>query len=168
MRVIAGSARGIVLRQPRGSGTRPTSGRLRESLFAMLEAAGADFSAALDLYAGTGALGTDARAIEAIRENLRHVGFEDRATVVPARVGRWRPPEDARYTLVTADPPYDDGQAWAAIAATVERVLAPHAIVAVEHSARLPSPEVLAGLSRWRERRQGDGAVALYRAAESG
>lgn len=179
MRVIAGSARGILLRQPRGAPTRPTSGRLRESLFAMLESAGADFSQALDLYAGTGALGiealsrgdghctfveTDARAIEAIRENVRRAGFEERATVVPARVGRWRPPHDARYTLVTADPPYDDGQAWAAIAATLERVLATHAIVAVEHSARQASPQVLAGLSRWRERRQGDGAVALYRA----
>lgn len=181
MRVIAGSARGVLLRQPRGAATRPTSGRLRESLFAMLESAGADFAETLDLYAGTGALGiealsrgdghctfveTDARAIEAIRENVRRAGFEDRATVAPARVGRWRPPPDARYTLVTADPPYDDGQAWAAIEATVARALAAHAIVAVEHSARQPSPEVLAGLSRWRERRQGDGAVALYRAED--
>lgn len=179
MQVIAGSARGVVLRQPRGLKTRPTSGRLRESLFSILEAAGADFTEVLDLYAGTGALGiealsrgdgrctfveTDARAVEAIRDNVRRAGFEDRSTVVAARVGRWKPPPDTHYTLVTADPPYDDGQAWAAIAATVVHALAADATLAVEHSARVPSPDVLAGLDRWRERRQGDGAVALYRA----
>ncbi|MEZ4552846.1 MAG: 16S rRNA (guanine(966)-N(2))-methyltransferase RsmD [Dehalococcoidia bacterium] len=178
MRVIAGSARGTLLRQPRPETTRPTSARLRESLFAMLEAADADFDQVLDLYAGSGALGiealsrgdgrctfveADARAADVIRDNLRRVRFDDRATVVVARAGKWRPPELARYTLVIADPPYDDGQAWAAIEATVAHVLATHAMLAVEHSARRPSPETLAGLTRWRERRQGDGAVALYR-----
>ncbi len=181
MRVIAGSARGVLLRQPRGRGTRPTSGRLRESLFSMLEAAGCDFDAVLDLYAGTGALGiealsrgglhctfveTDAMAVIAIRENLRRTGFEDEGVVVPGRVGRWRPPADARYTLVMADPPYDDREAWSAIAATVAGALAPSAIVVVEHAARVPPPDSLAGLAQWRDRRQGDGALALYRAAE--
>jgi 16S rRNA G966 N2-methylase RsmD len=63
-----------------------------------------------------------------------------------------------------ADPPYDDGGAWEAIAATVESALAPGAMVVVEHAARMPSPETLAGLPRWRDRRQGDGAMAVYRA----
>lgn len=183
MRVIAGSARGVLLRQPRGRGTRPTSGRLRESLFSMLEAAGCDFDAVLDLYAGTGALGiealsrggsrctfveTDAAAVVTIRENLRRAGFEAEGTVVPGRVGRWRPPADAQYTLVVADPPYDDAEAWPAIAATVAGALATGAIVVVEHAARAGPPDSLAGLPRWRDRRQGDGALAMYRAAEVG
>lgn len=182
MRVIAGSARGVLLRQPRGRGTRPTSGRLRESLFSMLEAADVDFEEVLDLYAGTGALGiealsrgggrctfveSDAAAVAAIRENLHRTRFEDRAIVVGGRVGRWRPPSGARYTLIVADPPYDDGEAWPAIVTTVAGALASGAVVVVEHAARVPPPESLAGLPRWRDRRQGDGALAIYRAAEA-
>jgi 16S rRNA (guanine(966)-N(2))-methyltransferase RsmD len=178
IRVIAGSAKGLSLRQPRGRGTRPTSGRLREALFSMLEAADTDFDEVLDLYAGTGALGiealsrgtgrctfveSDPRACAVLRENLALTGFGERATVVQAQVGRWRPPRGATYTLVTADPPYDDAAAWPAVAETVDGMLAEHAVVAVEHSARVEAPETLAGLARWRDRRQGDGAVALYR-----
>jgi 16S rRNA (guanine966-N2)-methyltransferase len=156
---------------------------LRESLFSMLEAAGASFEEVLDLYAGTGALGiealsrggarctfveSDVTALAAIRENLHRTGLQDRAAVVAGRVGRWRPPEGARYTLVVADPPYDDREAWSAIMATVAGALASDAIVVVEHAARVPSPEALAGLPRWRDRRQGDGALAMYRMAEAG
>jgi 16S rRNA (guanine966-N2)-methyltransferase len=181
MRVIAGSARGVVLRQPRGRGTRPTAGRLRESLFSMLEALGADLNEVLDLYAGTGALGIEAlsrgaghctfveadpHAAGVIRENLMRTGFAEQGAVEVARVGRWRAPAAAAYTLVMADPPYDDGGAWEAIAATVGCALAPGAIVVVEHAARMPSPETLAGLPRWRDRRQGDGAMAIYREAD--
>jgi len=148
----------------------------------MLEAAETDLSEVLDLYAGTGALGiealsrgtgrctfveADATAVTAIRENLRRTRLAERATVVARPVGRWRPPEGVQYTLVVADPPYDDRGAWAAIAATVEHALALDAIVVVEHAARMPSPEALAGLPRWRDRRQGDGAVAMYRATRA-
>lgn len=178
VRVIAGSARGIMLKQPPGRATRPTSGRLREALFSMLEAAGADFSEVLDLYAGTGALGIEAlsrgegrgtfveadpRVAALLRENLERAGLSERARVVTARVGRWRPAPETAYTLVMADPPYDDATAWGAIAETIRGVLAPHAYVVVEHAARLEAPETVAGRRRWRDRRQGDGAVAIYR-----
>src|SRR4029078_7802009 len=77
--VIAGSPRGIELRQPPGRGTRPTSGRLREALFSMLEAADADFTEVLALYAGTGAL-----AIEALSRGGGHATFvESDARVTP-------------------------------------------------------------------------------------
>lgn len=183
MRVIAGSARGMLLRRPRGKGTRPTTGRLRESLFSMLEAADTDLSEVLDLYAGTGALGiealsrgagrctfveSDAHAVVAIRENLLRTGFGGRAEVVTARVGRWRPPRQVLYTLVVADPPYDDGGAWPAIAATLEGAIASRAVIAIEHAARTPAPDAIAGFPLWRDRRQGDGAVAMYRARPAG
>jgi 16S rRNA (guanine966-N2)-methyltransferase len=179
LRVIAGSAGGIELRQPRGR-TRPTAGRLRESLFAMLEAAGVDFDAVLDLYAGSGALGiealsrsdghctfveADARAAEVIRENLRRTRLAERGRVAVARVGRWRASASAKapYTLVVADPPYDDAAAWADIESTLEGALAAGAVVVVEHAARLEPPDAVAGLPRWRDRQQGEGAVAIYR-----
>ena len=178
MRVIAGEARGVPLRGPQGLDTRPTAARLREALFAILEAADVDFEQVLDLYAGSGALGiealsrgdgeatfveSDVRAIESIRDNLARTHLQDRARVTLARVERWRAPADAAYTLVVADPPYHDAAAWDAIGTAVQGVLAPHAIVVVEHEARTVPPEALAGLPLWRERRQGAGSVAVYR-----
>lgn len=179
LRVIAGSARGRVLRRPPARATRPTSSRLREALFSMLEAAGADWSCVLDLYAGSGALGiealsrgaahatfveSDRRATGVLRENLRRTGLDGDAQVVVARVGRWRPRAGVRYTLVVADPPYDDAAAWEHVARTVDGALADGALVAVEHASRTNAPRSLAGLPLWRERRHGDGAVAVYRA----
>ena len=175
-RVIGGTVGGIELRWPKTGATRPTTGKMREALFSMLEAADGSFDEVLDLYAGSGALGIEAlsrgdghatfveserRAIAVIRENLGRVGFTGRATVVAGKVGRWTPPEDARYTLVLADPPYDRGTydgggAWGAIETTVRGSLAEDTAVVVEHDA---------GLSLWRDRRHGAGAVAIYRAA---
>lgn len=205
--MIGGTARGIELRAPKGGGTRPTTGRLREALFAMLESAGASFDEVLDLYAGSGALGiealsrgqghatfveTDRRAAGLIRENLDRVRLASRGTVVAGRVGRWRPSEDARYTLVLADPPYENGSSvrvreasrppyhggsattdvspsiWRDIDATVQGHLADGAMVVVEHNARSEAPVVLAGLPLWRDRRHGAGAVAIYREGASG
>lgn len=184
LRVIAGSARGAVLVAP-GAGTRPTSARLREALFAMLEAAGVSMDETWDLYAGSGALGIEALsrgaghvtfvesarpALRALRENLRRVTARDatiaaRATVVPATVGRWRPPPDRPATVVLADPPYDDDEAWEDIARATGETLTPGAVVVVEHAARRAPPSTLGGRALVRERRHGDGALAWYAAA---
>lgn len=176
--MIAGSARGRVLRLPLGAPTRPTSGRLREALFSMLEAADADFDRVLDLYAGSGALGIEAlsrgagsgtfvevdpRAIAAVRDNLARLGFEAESTVVRARVGQWLPGADATFTLVLADPPYDEAAAWDAIERSVQGNLAPGATLVVEHAAKRGPPPRLAGLALWRDRRHGEGAVAIFR-----
>ena len=125
MRIIAGTARGIRL-GPVPPGVRPTSDRVRESLFNALGQF-FDGGAALDVYAGTGALGIealsrgvdeavfiekDARAVAAVRDNLRRAGFEERAEVIRddtrrglARVGR----SGRRFGLIFADPPYRIG-----------------------------------------------------------
>ena len=181
MRVLGGVARGVTLRGPRGGRTRPTAARLRESLFGMLEAAGDDMSEVIDLYAGTGALGiealsrgggrctfveADAGACRVIRENLRRARCDDRSAVVRARVGRWRAPAAAAYTLVLADPPYDAADAWSEIKRSVGGALATHAVLAVEHAARERPPPALLGRAMWRDRRQGDGAVAVYRSPQ--
>jgi 16S rRNA G966 N2-methylase RsmD len=110
----------------------------------------------------------DGGAAEVVRKNLERTHLEARGRVIVARVGRWRPPEGAAYTLVLADPPYDDRAAWEAMAGTVEGALSEHAVIAIEHAARVPAPETFAGRPRWRDRRQGDGAVAVYRYDETG
>lgn len=177
--MIAGRARGILLRMPARAGTRPTAGRLREAMFSILTSAGADGSRVLDLYAGSGALGIEAlsrwdgrvtfveadpRAAAVIRENLHRTRLGERAEVLVGRVGRWRAAGSGPYTLVLADPPYDDAASWAAIEQTVAGALSPDALIVVEHDARVAPPETLAGRERWRDRRQGAGAVAIYRA----
>ena len=183
LRVIAGSARGVPLRLPRGSAVRPTSARLRESLFAMIEAADADLGSVIDLYAGSGALGIEAlsrgagrclfvessrRVCGVLGENLRRARVADRGAVVARRVGGWRPPEGTAFTLVLADPPYGDAGSWRAIERTIGGALAPGALIAVEHAARSRPPRELGGCAVWRRRRQGDGAIAAYRRSAAG
>jgi pantetheine-phosphate adenylyltransferase/16S rRNA (guanine(966)-N(2))-methyltransferase RsmD len=121
VRVIAGTARGTRL-APVPRGVRPTSDRVRESVF---NALGQFFEGdVLDLYAGTGSLGIEAlsrgcdraafvekdrRALATIRENLRRTRLQDRAEVVAGDVGRVldRMLTDGRqFNLIFADPPY--------------------------------------------------------------
>jgi pantetheine-phosphate adenylyltransferase/16S rRNA (guanine(966)-N(2))-methyltransferase RsmD len=121
VRVIAGTARGTRL-APVPRGVRPTSDRVRESVFNSL---GQFFDGdVLDLYAGTGALGIEAlsrgseravfvekdrRALGVIRENLQRARVADRAEVVAGDVGRVldRMLTDGRqFNLIFADPPY--------------------------------------------------------------
>ena len=119
MRVIAGTARGTRL-APVPDGVRPTSDRVRESVFNSL---GQFFEGGrvLDLYAGTGALGIEAlsrgceeavfverdrRARAVIRQNLERAGFAGRAEVVGGEVERQLGRLAGPYSLIFADPPY--------------------------------------------------------------
>ena len=123
-RVIAGKAGGRRLRVPPGQGTRPTSDRAREGLFASLVSEFGDLShlRVLDLYAGSGAVGlealsrgassvllveSDARAAAVIKANIAALDLPS-AAVVTDRVERvlGRPPDGGTYDLAFADPPY--------------------------------------------------------------
>jgi 16S rRNA (guanine966-N2)-methyltransferase len=125
-RIIGGDARGRRIHTPSGDDTRPTSDRVREALFSSLESGlgtlrGRTF---LDLYAGSGGVGLEARsrgagsvtlversarAAAVIRANAAALGFES-VDVVVAPVGRIREPPTsapAGFDVVFADPPYD-------------------------------------------------------------
>jgi len=178
IRVIAGAAKGRVLKAPRSSATRPTSDRVREALFALLEARLANLSAVLDLYSGSGAMGiealsrgaghcdfveNDARACEVIRENLRLAGYEGRAKVHCATVTRTLSHLAGPYTLVVADPPYEYDRAESELADLIARgLLAPKGMLAVEHSKRREWPDELSGRGRLVTRRHGDTALSVY------
>ena len=130
MRVVAGTAGGRALVAPEGTNTRPTSDRVRESIFNMLFSLGATEDArVLDLYAGSGALGIEAlsrgashctfveqdrHAVEVIRENLETLRFNDRATVVQADALVWVERQEAPFDLVLADPPYAEEE-WSTL-----------------------------------------------------
>src|SRR3954471_16170376 len=128
MRVVAGSAGGRRLRAPKGTTTRPTSDRVRQSIFNSLDSMGAVEDARVaDLFAGSGALGIEAlsrgathatfvdddgAAVAVIRENLAGTGLAGpSATVVQGDVLRWLATSDP-VDLALADPPYTFDQ-WA-------------------------------------------------------
>src|SRR3954470_6994643 len=123
LRVIAGSLKGRRLATPKWEGLRPTSDKLRETLFNIL-ASRVEGARVLDAYAGTGAIGIealsrgashvtfvddDARALKLVAENLAHCGVSDRHVIIRARLGARQPLLSAeRVDLAVLDPPYDE------------------------------------------------------------
>lgn len=188
MRITGGSLRSRSLRAPHGQATRPTSDRVREALFAILDSAGRLAGArVLDLYAGTGALALEAlsrgaaaatlvesgrQALEAARANVASLGLPDRVRILACDVGAAvdRLGRHGPFDLVLVDPPWalvdarerGVGPILALLAAS--GALAPGATVVLEHSARTPAPEI-AGLERMDTRRYGDAALAFYKPA---
>ncbi|RMG20894.1 MAG: 16S rRNA (guanine(966)-N(2))-methyltransferase RsmD [Deltaproteobacteria bacterium] len=182
MRIIGGSARGARLKTPRTRGIRPTSDRVRQSIFDLLGQR-MDGLRVLDLFAGTGALGLEAlsrgaahctfverdrRHARLIRQNLRALGFEDRARVVVGDALSLRL-ADVAFDLVFADPPYamPAERVVGRIAAEPERLLE-GARVVVEHDRRSAAPARVPPLCRTLERRYGDTMVSLYRVRDVG
>lgn len=178
-RIIAGAARGLRLDVP-GSGTRPTSDRVRESLFGALESADAIADArVLDLYAGSGALGLEALSRGAARVDLVErsrpaaaIVRRNAATVTKAldvAVAQVHESavlaflkRDARtYDLIFTDPPYElDDAAMTADLLALAPLLSADAVVVIERASRSASPDVAAaGLEVFREKIYGDTAV---------
>ncbi|MFV0319023.1 MAG: 16S rRNA (guanine(966)-N(2))-methyltransferase RsmD [Microbacterium sp.] len=180
-RIIAGIAGSLTLEVP-GAGTRPTSDRVRESLFAALDAADLLRDAAvLDLYAGSGALG-----LEAASRGAASVHLVERAPAA-ARIARRNATKVAKalgttalgtdatlhvhatavraylhgvpgpFDLVLVDPPYDLSEVeLTAVLDALAPALSPDATVIVERASRSPRPELPAGLEHVRDRRYGD------------
>jgi 16S rRNA (guanine966-N2)-methyltransferase len=181
MRVIAGTARGVPLVQPRDRATRPIADRVKETLFAILGDRVLD-ARVLDLYAGSGAIGIEAlsrgaatatfvergrAAVTAIRENLRRTRLEGGASVRSGDVLRFLAADHGDgFDLVILDPPYAE-RAILAPLVQLARHLARDATVVVKHHWRTEIPAV-PGLRAWRERRFGETSLTfLERADES-
>jgi 16S rRNA (guanine966-N2)-methyltransferase len=186
MRVIAGAYRSRPLTAPRGMATRPTSDRLRETLFNILtpHIEGARFA---DLYAGTGAVGIEAlsrgaahvtfvesaaSAIAALRDNLTALGIResfqlDQRSVPLALRNLAR--RDPHFTLVYLDPPWEDAAAYTQslnlLADSSAALLAPEAIVIAEHARRtnVTLSDTYGRLHRYRLLEQGDAGLSFYR-----
>jgi len=186
-RIISGAAGSLALTVP-DRGTRPTSDRVRESLFGGLDAAGVLPGArVLDLYAGSGALGLEAvsrgaasadlveKALSAAAVTERNARTVGRA-VPGAAVRVHRASADAfvqstsaQFDLIFLDPPYDlDDEALAQTLALVAGVAADDALVIVERAARSAEPAVPPTLQALRSKRYGDTALWWYERAERG
>lgn len=184
VRIIAGLYRSRVLDAPAGLATRPTSDRLRETLFNVLapQIQGARF---LDLYAGSGAVGLEAlsrgaaqvtfverepKAVVALRSNIERLkipaGFRIQARTVTAYI-KSKPLET--FDLVFLDPPYEEGAEYSAtlwaLGAGASNLLTEGAVVIAEHRRKQPLEVQYENLERTRVLEQGDAALSFYRTA---
>jgi 16S rRNA (guanine966-N2)-methyltransferase len=177
-RIISGLAGGRRIGTPPGSGTRPTSDRVREALFSRLEHLDVVHQAkVLDLYAGSGALGLEAAsrgaasvllvesewsAVAVVRKNITQLGLPGvsvRADTVERVLVAGPGSGDARCDLVLADPPYDvteDALADVLTLLVTHHWLSEDAFVVVERASRSPEPRWPQGLEGAGERRYGD------------
>ena len=181
--MIAGKFRSRVLQSPRGLATRPTSDRLRETLFNVLapRIEGARFA---DLYAGSGAVGIEAlsrgaefcwfaekapAAVVAIRANLAALklqggyALEDRGVV---KLLQSLLKNSRTADIVFLDPPYEAGEDYTAtlnfLAQNHATLLAEGGVVIAEHARKLSLAESYRNLTRTRVLEQGDAALSFY------
>jgi 16S rRNA (guanine(966)-N(2))-methyltransferase RsmD len=176
MRIIAGAHKGRTLKSPRWEGLRPTSDKLRETLFNILapRVAGARV---LDVFAGTGAVAlealsrgavsatcieSDQRAARLIEENAALCGEQNRCAIIRASVERalQRPVPGGPFDIIVLDPPYDyDALAAAVTNAAAQRAAA--GVMVLEHASRL-TPPAPPGLAPVRTVKSGDSALTFY------
>lgn len=180
MRVIAGTYRSRVLKSLKGIALRPTSDRLRETVFNVMAPliGGARF---LDIFAGTGAIGIEALsrgaseavfieshtpAATLIRQNLASLGIRNgfRVLAMDAVRGleKLAAKPDARFDLAYVDPPYADAELYARVLGAVAKspVFHGESRIAVEHRRAFELP-VVAGLTVVRRLEQGDAALTF-------
>jgi 16S rRNA (guanine966-N2)-methyltransferase len=178
MRVIAGTYRSRRLLAPRGLATRPTSDRLRETLFNVL-APRVEGTVFVDLYAGSGAVGIEAlsrsaslvyfvdkasSALAAIRSNLAALdirsGFQLESSISSAlnRI--------SAAGIIFIDPPYEAASEYertlGSIGQSADSLLTPDGIVVAEHSRKTQLPEQYGALKRYRVLEQGDAGLSFY------
>lgn len=183
MRIISGTYRGRILKSPTGMRTRPTSDRLRETLFNILQTRLDSETRFLDLCAGTGAIG-----IEAISRGARFATFVDKSrracALVEENLDLLQIPEDQTevfqnladeflrrldgksvgWDIVFFDPPYDDDymKVIRLMADEEIKLLNSDGVFIAEHHAKNYLPDAVGELRRWRILKQGETNLSFY------
>lgn len=186
--MIAGSYRSRTLKSLKGLALRPTSDKLRETLFNVLgsSVAGSRF---IDLFAGTGAIGIEALsrggaevvfvenhppAAVLIRRNLQSLGIKSGATVLAMdalrgleKLSNREEREPAGFDFIFLDPPYAAARDYARVLESLGSgsLLAPGGVVIAEHRCSFELPEEAGALLCYRVLKQGDAALSFYRRA---
>ena len=188
MRIIAGTFRSRPLQTPAGFATRPTSDRLRETVFNVLapRIEGARF---LDLYAGSGAVGMEAlsrgaehvvfvegapAALKVLRANLERLGLKSGFSIQASAVRevlRRAASGTQGFDVVFLDPPYDAEAEYlttlGALGSAASGMLAAGAVVIAEHRRKARLEDAYGALRRTRLLEQGDAALSFYSAGEA-
>lgn len=181
MRVIAGIYGGRVLKSPADNKTRPTSDRLRETLFNILAPYIDENTRFLDLCAGTGAIG-----IEALSRGTEHTTFVDRSrracAIIEENLDALNVPEEMTqvfdlsaetfcgrehpdgWDVVFFDPPYAMDYAYVLIefGNPAGKLLRKNGILIVEHHSKNEMPDLVGELRRWRILKQGETRLSFY------
>lgn len=179
-RIISGTARGIRLQSPEGTGTRPTTDRIKETLFNILSPYLAE-ARVLDLFAGTGGLcleavsrgalsgvmvEADRRCAEIIRFNMEKTSLKEQTELMRMDVstaisilGQAR----KQFELVLMDPPYNRNFVVKTLQMLVEHDIIVHdGIAVVEHSLLEVPPDIIGGLHCVRRETYGESCFAFY------
>jgi 16S rRNA (guanine966-N2)-methyltransferase len=183
MRIVAGTLRSRQLKSLKGLSLRPTSDRLRETLFNILGSR-VEGSRFLDLFAGSGAIGIEAisrgavsavfvenhsAAVRLIRANLASLRIESGARVIAAEaaaaIRTLEKLPDTTFDFIFLDPPYAEEKQYEGTLRALEKSLlaGESTIVIAEHRKAFALPALLGVLERVRILHQGDAALSFYR-----
>ena len=181
VRIISGEYRGRVLKSPADNKTRPTSDRLRETLFNILGPRIDETTRFLDLCAGTGAVGIEAisrgagfaafvdksrRACGLIEENLDLLGIpENKTDVLCQRAENFvQRGQKEKWDIVFYDPPYQNnyGLFLHEFDENIKNLLSDDGILIVEHHTKTILPDLIGELRRWRVLKQGETQLSFY------
>ena len=181
MRIIAGEYRGRILKSPANTKTRPTSDRLRETLFNILQPKIDGETRFLDLCAGTGAVGIEAisrgasfsafvdksrRACVLIEENLDilHIA-EEKTEIFCETTEKFIARESAAFwDIVFFDPPYqaDYSVFLFEFGRNAPQIINENGILVVEHHTKKLLPDATGEIRRWRTLKQGETQLSFY------
>lgn len=178
MRVVSGTARGKKLKTPAGMRTRPTSDRVKEAMFSILQfhLRGANI---LDLFGGTGQLGIEAMsrgansavfvdqsadACKLIRENLSLTGFSDKGKVVQSDYASYLKQCKEKFQIILLDPPYAEDFLENSLKIISEiDILQSSGIIVAEHSAEKVSFGDFRGLNILKSYKYGNTFLTVLR-----
>jgi len=174
MRIISGTSKGRKLVTPKRYSLRPTSDRVKESLFNILGSE-VEGKVVLDLFAGTGNLGIEAlsrgakrvifvekgrQALRLIQTNLNQFGLADRSEILPKDVNRAIGILKQRgecFDLILMDPPYEKGLIQRTLMKlNTDPIYHTDSILVIEHNRREPLPRILEGWNLIRQQKIGD------------
>lgn len=183
MRVISGTARGRRLKELPGMDTRPTTDKVKESVFNIIQF-DIEGRKVLDLFGGTGQLGIEAlsrgaarctfvdinrQAVAVIRENVKTVGFSDVSAVHQGDATAFLAGCREKFDLIFLDPPYQSGLLERCIQEITKfDILAEHGIMVCESALETQLPELEAPYEKGREYRYGKIKLTVYRRQGSG
>lgn len=176
MRVISGIARGRRLKEPLGMDIRPTTDKIKESIFNIIQF-DIEGRRVLDLYAGTGQMGIEAlsrgaasavfvdasgAAVRLVRENLRNAGLQDADARVLHTAADSFVQRGERFDLIFLDPPYQSGEIGRILQRIMEiDILSENGIIVCETQADTPLPEPVSPYVKGREYRYGRVKITL-------